>query len=100
MRDRVLLKLISFVIPRQAFSAQSKTQTAVSGCCHIRLSITELGSQAQKSLWMRRRYTIPPLGDERSSCGITLQVVRHWVLRFNAHGADCLLDHKGSSRRL
>jgi len=32
--------------------------------------------------------------------GVTLQIVRDWVMKFNAHGPEGLIDHKASGPRL
>jgi transposase len=32
--------------------------------------------------------------------GVTLQIIRDWVLKFNAHGPDGLIDRKRLDKRL
>ena len=47
-------------------------------------------------LWRRTRTEAAKIG------GVTLQIVRDWVLKFNAHGPDGLINRKppGQSPRL
>ncbi len=45
--------------------------------------------------WLWRRFTKGATRTEAAKIGgVTLQIVRDWVLKFNAHGPDGLIDRK------
>jgi transposase len=60
---------------------------------------TRDASQARRLLTLAEIYD----GDTRSQAarigGVTLQIVRDWVIRFNAHGPDGLIDRKAPGPR-
>lgn len=52
------------------------------------------GPQARRLLALAAIYDGAPRGEAAKIGGVTLQVVRDWVLRFNAHGESGLVDRK------
>jgi transposase len=52
------------------------------------------GPQARRLLALAAIYEGAPRSEAARIGGVTLQIVRDWVLRFNAHGPDGLLDRK------
>ena len=52
------------------------------------------GPQARRLLALAAIYGGAPRGEAAKIGGVTLQVVRDWVLRFNAHGESGLVDRK------
>jgi transposase len=55
---------------------------------------TKDGPQARRLLALAEIYDGGTRGDAARIGGVTLQSVRDWVLRFNAHGASGLIDIK------
>ena len=60
------------------------------------------GPQAWRLLALAAIYDGATRGEAAKIGGVTLQIVRDWVLRFNAHGPDGLIDRKapGQAPRL
>lgn len=52
------------------------------------------GPQARRLLALAAIYEGDTRSDAANIGGVTLQIVRDWVLRFNAHGPEGLLDRK------
>jgi transposase len=52
------------------------------------------GPQARRLLALAAIYEGGTRSDAANIGGVTLQIVRDWVLRFNAHGPEGLLDRK------
>lgn len=52
------------------------------------------GPQARRLLALASIYEGGTRSDAANIGGVTLQIVRDWVLRFNAHGPEGLLDRK------
>jgi len=52
------------------------------------------GAQARRLLALASIYDGAKRAEAAKIGGVTLQVVRDWVLRFNAHGPDGLIDRK------
>jgi transposase len=52
------------------------------------------GPQARRLLALAAIYDGAPRGEAAKVGGVTLQIVRDWVLRFNASGPDGLVDRK------
>ena len=52
------------------------------------------GPQARRLLTLAAIYDGAARSEAAKIGGVTLQIVRDWVLRFNAHGPDGLLDRK------
>jgi transposase len=52
------------------------------------------GPQARRLLALAAIYDGAKRTEAAKVGGVTLQIVRDWVVRFNAHGADGLLDRK------
>jgi transposase len=52
------------------------------------------GGQARRLLALAAIYDGGKRGEAAKIGGVTLQVVRDWALRFNAHGPDGLIDRK------
>ena len=50
----------------------------------------------REDCWLWRRFTTGP---RAKVSGVGLQVVRDWMLKFNAHGPDGLIDRKAPGRR-
>ncbi len=55
---------------------------------------TKDGPQARRLLALAALYDGATRTEAARIGGVTLQIVRDWVVRFNAHGADGLLDRK------
>jgi transposase len=55
---------------------------------------TKDGPQARRLLALAAIYDGATRSEAAKIGGVTLQVVRDWVLRFNTHGPDGLLDRK------
>jgi transposase len=55
---------------------------------------TKDGPQARRLLALAAIYDGATRTEAAKIGGVTLQIVRDWVVRFNAHGADGLLDRK------
>src|SRR5580704_58346 len=66
--------------------------------------VREAARKSQDGSQVRRLLTLAAIyeGASRSEAarlgGVTAQVVRDWVVRFNAHGQDGLIDRKRSGR--
>ena len=60
------------------------------------------GPQARRLLALAAIYEGSSRGEAAKIGGVTLQIVRDWVLKFNAHGPDGLIDRKppGQAPRL
>src|SRR6516165_1949364 len=60
------------------------------------------GPQARRLLALAAIYEGASRGEAARIGGVTLQIVRDWVLKFNAHGPDGLIDRKppGQAPRL
>jgi transposase len=56
------------------------------------------GPQAQRLLAMAALYDSASRTAAARIGGVTLQIVRHPVMKFNAHGADGLIDRKASGQ--
>ena len=52
------------------------------------------GAQARRLLALAAIYDGATRSEAAKIGGVTLQIVRDWVLRFNAHGPDGLVDRK------
>jgi transposase len=63
---------------------------------------TRNASQARRLLALAALYDGGRRGEAARMGGVTLQIVRDWVLRFNAHGPAGLIDRKapGPARKL
>ncbi len=57
---------------------------------------TKDGPRTRRLLTLAAIYDGATRGQPSKIGGVTLQIVRDWVLRFNAHGPDGLLDRKAS----
>src|ERR671939_1319164 len=55
---------------------------------------TKDGPQARRLLALAAIYEGATRTEAAKIGGVTLQIVRDWVLKFNAHGADGLRDRK------
>ena len=49
--------------------------------------------------WLWRRSTTVPRGRKRRGSAVTVQIVRDWVIKFNARGPDGLVDRKAPGSR-
>src|SRR6202042_769044 len=60
------------------------------------------GPQARRLLALAAIYEGASRSEAAKIGGVTLQIVRDWVLKFNAHGPDGLIDRKqpGEAKRL
>src|SRR5512135_3832230 len=60
------------------------------------------GPQARRLLALAAIYDGATRSEAAKIGGVTLQIVRDWVLKFNAHGPDGLIDRKapGQAPRL
>jgi len=58
------------------------------------------GPQARRLLALASIYDGTTRSEAAKIGGVGVQIVRDWVLRFNAHGADGLLDRKAPGRAL
>ena len=67
---------------------------------HMRVAAkrTKDGPQARRLLALAAIYDGGTRSDAAKIGGVTLQIVRDWVLRFNAEGAMGLLDRKAPAR--
>ncbi len=54
------------------------------------------GSQARRLLALAGIYDGARRSDAARLAGVGLQIIRDWVIRFNAEGPDGLIDRKGS----
>ena len=54
------------------------------------------GAQARRLLALAEIYDGARRGDAARLAGVGLQIVRDWVIRFNAEGPDGLIDRKGA----
>src|SRR5215472_12721882 len=63
---------------------------------------TKDAGQARRLLALAAIYDGATRSEAAKIGGVTLQIVRDWVLKFNAHGPDGLIDRKapGQARRL
>jgi transposase len=52
------------------------------------------GAQARRLLALAAIYEGATRTEAAKIGGVTLQIVRDWVLKFNAHGPDGLIDRK------
>ncbi len=59
---------------------------------------TKDGPQARRLLALATIYDGATRTEAARIGGVTVQVVRDWVMKLNAHGPDGLLDHKPSGR--
>ncbi len=57
------------------------------------------GGQSRRLLALAEIYDGGKRGDAARIGAVGLQVIRDWVLRFNAHGPDGLIDGKATSKR-
>ena len=60
---------------------------------------TKDGPQARRLLALAAIYEGASRSEAAKIGGVTLQIVRDWVLRFNAHGPDGLIDRKAPGQR-
>src|ERR1700758_2905805 len=60
------------------------------------------GPQARRLLALAAIYEGASRSEAAKIGGVTLQIIRDWVLKFNAHGPDGLIDRKppGQASRL
>ncbi len=56
------------------------------------------GPQVRRLLALAAIYDGGTRGEAAQIGGVTLQIVRDWVAKFNAHGPDGLVDHKAPGR--
>jgi transposase len=54
------------------------------------------GAQARRLLALAQIYDGAKRSDAARLAGVGLQIIRDWVIRFNAEGPDGLIDRKGS----
>ena len=54
------------------------------------------GAQARRLLALAQIYDGAKRSDAAQLSGVGLQIIRDWVIRFNAEGPDGLIDRKGS----
>ena len=54
------------------------------------------GTQARRLLALAEIYDGRRRNDAARLAGVGLQIIRDWVVRFNAEGPDGLFNHKGS----
>ena len=59
---------------------------------------TKDAAQARRLLALAAIYDGATRTEAAKIGGVTLQIVRDWVLRFNAHGPDGLIDRKAPGR--
>ena len=59
---------------------------------------TKDGPQVRRLLALAAIYEGGTRGEAARIGGVTLQIVRDWVTRFNAHGPEGLVDHKAPGR--
>jgi transposase len=59
---------------------------------------TKDGPQARRLLAMAAIYDGASRTEAARIGGVTLQIVRDWVVKFNANGPDGLIDRKGTGR--
>jgi transposase len=52
------------------------------------------GAQARRLLALAMVYEGATRSEAAKTGGVTLQIIRDWVVKFNAHGADGLIDRK------
>ena len=57
------------------------------------------GNQTRRLLALAEIYDSGSRGDAGRIGGVGLQVVRDWVLRFNTHGPDGLIDRRAPGQR-
>jgi len=60
---------------------------------------TKDGPQARRLLALAAIYAGATRTEAARIGGVTVQIVRDWVVKFNAHGPDGLIDRKPSGRR-
>ena len=58
------------------------------------------GPQARRLLALAAIYDGATRSEAAKIGGVSLQIVRDWVLRFNAHGPDGLIDRKAPKQAL
>ena len=56
------------------------------------------GPQARRLLALAAIYDGGPRSEAAKIGGVTLQIVRDWVVKFNAHGPDGFVDRKSPGR--
>ena len=56
-------------------------------------------NQARRLLALAAIYDGGSRGDAARIGGVGLQIVRDWVVKFNARGPDGLIDHKAPGKR-
>jgi len=59
---------------------------------------TKDGPQVRRLLALAAIYDGGTRGEAARIGGVTLQIVRDWVAKFNVHGPDGLVDHKAPGR--
>ena len=59
---------------------------------------TKDGPQVRRLSALAAIYEGGTRGEAARIGGVTLQIVRDWAVRFNAHGPDGLVDHKSTGR--
>ncbi len=57
------------------------------------------GPQARRLLALAAIYEGAPRTEAAKIGGVTLQIVRDWVVKFNAHGPDGLIDRKAPGQK-
>jgi transposase len=61
--------------------------------------LSKSANQARRLLALAQIYDGSSRSDAAKIGGVTLQIVRDWVIRFNARGPDGLLDGKAPGKR-
>ena len=70
-----------------------------SGALRAAAKRTKDGPQARRLLAIAAIYDGATRTEAAKIGGVGLQVIRDWVLRFNAHGPDGLIDRKAPGNR-
>jgi transposase len=61
--------------------------------------LSKSANQARRLLALAQIYDESGRSEAAKIVGVTLQIVRDWVIRFNARGPDSLLDGKTRGKR-
>ena len=66
--------------------------------CRLAAKRSKDGGQARRLLALATIYEGAPRGEAARTGGVTVQIVRDWVVKFNAHGPAGLIDRKAPGR--
>lgn len=66
--------------------------------CRLAAKRSKDGAQARRLLALATIYEGASRGEAARTGGVTVQIVRDWVVKFNAHGPAGLIDRKAPGR--